>query len=87
MEQGVDKTIIIKVIKEYLQTSAFTDRKLTDTPTDDFSTVNRKYVTNHGTSANRPTSSIIGQFYYDTTIDKPIWWNGTGFKDAAGNYV
>src|SRR3990167_4385991 len=34
---------IAKVVPGYLKTSAFTDRKLTDTPTDDLQVVNKKY--------------------------------------------
>lgn len=82
------KEEMIKVIKEYLASSGFTARKLTDTPTDDLQVVPRKYVTMNGVSANRPISSVIGQSYYDTTINKPIWWSEDGcFKDAAGNIV
>lgn len=79
--------IIKKTLPIYLKSQAFTDRKLTDTPTDALQVVNRKFVTLNGTSANRPRSSILGQFYYDTTIGKPIWWSGSSFKDSAGNVV
>ena len=42
-----------------------------------------------GVTANRPVSTVqvplqIGQFYYDTTLDRPIWWNGTVWKKADG---
>lgn len=89
-EREFNKTVderIKKIVPMYLQQAAFMARKLTDTPTDGYQVVNRQYVTMNGTSANRPTSSIVGQFYYDTTIGKPIWWNGSTFKDAAGNTV
>ncbi len=78
---------IKKFLPQYLQTAAFMTRKLTDTPTDAFQVVSRQYVTLNGPSANRPTSSVVGQFYYDTGVGKPIWWNGSTFKDAAGNTV
>lgn len=78
---------VIDVVKKYQQSGAFTDRKLTDTPTDALSVVSRKYVTLNGTSANRPTSSVIGQRYFDTTLGLPVYWNGTAFVDAAGNVV
>ena len=80
-----------KLIKEHEQTTGFTDRKLTDTPTDALQVVNRKYVTLNGLSASRPTSSVIGQQYLDMTLasgrGKPVYWNGTGFIDATGTYV
>lgn len=28
-----------------------------------------------------------GEMYYDTTLGKPIWWNGTVWKDAVGTTV
>lgn len=74
-------------MKKYLQSSAFTDRKLTDTPTDALQVVNRKYVTMNGTTANRPTASVVGQSYFDTQVNKPVWWNGTSFVDATGTVV
>jgi len=45
-----------------------------------------------GTTANRPVSSAqsrlaIGQFYFDTTLGYPIWWNGTVWKNASGTTV
>ena len=76
-----------QLIADYLKSQGFTKPKLTDTPTDDLQVVNRRYVTLHGATANRPRSSVLGQSYYDTTIGKPIWWNGSTFKDAAGNTV
>lgn len=39
-----------------------------------------------GTTAQRPSASL-GQRYYDTTLGKPIWWNGTAWKDASGTTV
>ena len=39
----------------------------------------------NGTTANRPTQSLqIGQFYFDTTLGIPIWYNGTDWVDATG---
>ncbi len=86
-DNKITKEHVIGWVQEYLKSNAFTDRKLTDTPTDKNQVVPRGYVTLNGTSAQRPTSSVVGQRYYDLTIGKPIYWNGTGFKDAAGNYV
>ena len=77
----------IQEVSRYLKSSAFTDRKVTDTPTDAFSVVNRKYVTLNGASSARPTSSVVGQTYFDTTLGYAVWWNGTGFVDATGSYV
>ena len=41
-----------------------------------------------GITAGRPTLSLqIGQYYFDTTIGRPIWWNGTNWINAAGTVV
>jgi hypothetical protein len=45
-----------------------------------------------GITADRPIDSVqiplpIGQFYYDTTLDRPIWYNGTVWKKADGTTV
>lgn len=40
-----------------------------------------------GTTASRPTATFTGQQYYDTTLTKPIWWDGTDWKDATGTIV
>lgn len=41
-----------------------------------------------GTTAARPTANLlIGQYYYDTTLVKPIWYNGTAWTDGMGTVV
>jgi hypothetical protein len=45
-----------------------------------------------GITAERPASTVqvplaVGQIYYDTTLDRPIWWNGTVWKKADGTTV
>lgn len=41
-----------------------------------------------GTTANRPTlNRYIGLCYFDTTLNKPIWYNGSEWKDATGTTV
>lgn len=78
-----------KIIDERIKTVlSFTSRKLTDTPTDDLSVVNRKYVNLNGTTAQRPVGSVIGQHYFDTTINKPIWRKANGaWVDATSSVV
>lgn len=80
------KTEIQNLIKNYLESSAFTTRKLTDTPTDNLQVVNRKYVNLNGTVANRPNASVatIGQKYFATDLNQLMtfntstnkWYNG-----------
>ena len=41
-----------------------------------------------GTTAARPTTDLqVGQFYFDTTLTRPIWWTGTDWINAAGTVV
>ena len=42
----------------------------------------------YGTKTQRPTANQqIGQFYFDTTLGYPIWWNGTKWVNASGTVV
>ena len=41
-----------------------------------------------GITADRPAQQLqVGQFYFDTTLGIPIWWNGTVWKNASGTTV
>jgi lysophospholipase L1-like esterase len=40
-----------------------------------------------GATGSRPTAAGVGARWYDTTLGRPIWWNGSVWKDAAGNTV
>jgi len=41
-----------------------------------------------GTTSERPTSNIhTGRSYFDKTLNKPIWYNGTVWVDATGATV
>jgi hypothetical protein len=37
-----------------------------------------------GPSSARPTDCAVGMIYFDTTLNRPIWWNGTHWVDARG---
>lgn len=41
----------------------------------------------HTTTANRVISPINGQCMFDSTLGKPIWWNGSSWVDATGAAV
>jgi len=45
--------------------------------------------TGRNTTANRPSAASVGagSMFYDTTIIKPIWSDGTNWRDAAGTLV
>ncbi len=76
-----------KLVPQILKSSAFTNKKITDTPNDSYDVVPRKYVNLNGVTANRPTGSVLGQFYFDTTINRPVWWDGSKFIRADGTTV
>lgn len=42
-----------------------------------------------GSSSERPVSNnrIMGSYYFDTDLNKPIWFNGTNWVDATGTTV
>lgn len=44
-------------------------------------------VVGSGTTAQRPTTVVTGFTYFDTTLGIPIFWNGTGWRNASGGVV
>lgn len=40
-----------------------------------------------GNTNERPLKKSIGSCYFDTNLNKPIWWNGTVWKDSNGTNV
>lgn len=92
MEDELTKKIderIKKLVPEILRGSAFTDRKLTDTPTDNLSVVPRKYVTMNGSVASRPVTSVavVGQFFLNTNSNQPMWKVAAGWVNGVGSII
>ena len=41
-----------------------------------------------GTTTNRPTVKLqVGQYYFDTTLGIPIYWNGSNWINSTGTVV
>ena len=41
-----------------------------------------------GTTANRPSVNLyVGYQYYDTNLNKTIWYDGSAWKDANGTNI
>jgi hypothetical protein len=40
-----------------------------------------------GTTGARPATPTLYQGYFDATLGKPIWWDGTTWVDATGATV
>ena len=78
-----------KVFKELSAGLGFTQRKLTDTPTDALSVVPKKYVNLNGTVSQRPNSSVasIGQGFFATDTNIPMTYSSTGWRDGVGSIV
>ena len=45
----------------------------------------RMYAT--GSTAGRPDKPRVGQQYFDTTLNKPVFFSGTAWVDATGTEV
>lgn len=84
----MDEKEVKKLIQQELKTS-FVQKRVGDTPTDALQLVNRKYVTLNGTVANRPASlmAIIGQQYYATDINIPLFYDGTKWRNGIGSII
>jgi hypothetical protein len=48
---------------------------------------NHMFLTGKSTTANRPSSPAEGAQWFDTTLGKPIWYDGSGWVDATGTSV
>ena len=81
--------IALKVVQDYNKTISFIDRKTTDTPTDAFSLVNRRFVTLSSNLGARPVSSVavVGQRFFNTTSNIPIWYTVAGWRNSVGSIV
>jgi len=89
MNQQENNEKLKEMIDERIKTFfSFTSRKLTDTPTDNLMTVNRKYVNMYGSIAGRPISSVVGQQYFATDLGYPIFKSNNGaWVNATGSVV
>lgn len=94
MNIQVNKDLVAKaeterVIEQYMKRGGFTALKRTDTPTDALSIVPRKFVTANGVVTDRPKSSVatVGQFYFDTTNNIPMWYTSAGWRNSVGSIV
>ena len=47
----------------------------------------KKLILEQETTSNRPPTPLKGQIFYDTSINKPIWYNGSQWTDALGNTI
>jgi len=88
LNKQIDERIKL-MLPQYLSGNAFIQRKVTDTPTDSLEVVPRKFVTNNGTVANRPVSSVavIGQPYYATDTLIPMTYSAEGWRNGVGSIV
>lgn len=69
------------LVPGYNADAAYAGSKLAGT------TVISRPVSGSGASGARPSYPSLAEQYFDTTLNKPIWWKGTGWVDAAGTGV
>lgn len=86
-ESNLKKDEVIKIVQDYLKTSAFTNRKLTDIPTDPYQVVPRNYITANGTVGARPSSPVVGQPFLATDTGVPMVYTGNGWVNGVGSVV
>jgi hypothetical protein len=84
-QPSISNNDLSKQVADLVKANMFTARKLCDTPTDALSVVNMKFVTLNGQTASRPKTSILGQFFFDTSLNKPVWLGNSGWVDGVGN--
>jgi len=46
-----------------------------------------KKIKNGGPTAERPSDPSNFERYFDTDLNKPIWWNGTDWVDSTGTII
>lgn len=61
--------------------------KTFDTAPIDKTTGNPYITISSGLTSNRPTGKYAGYQYFDTTLNKPIWYTGSAWVDATGATV
>jgi len=37
-----------------------------------------------GSTAQRPAGMLVGSVYFDATLGRPVWWDGSAWRDASG---
>lgn len=74
----LDQAKIEKIIATYLESSGFTQRKLTDSPSDNLQSVNRKYVNFYCSISTLPQTSVIGQQVFLPELGYPVYRNTSG---------
>lgn len=87
-EEKLTEEKVKDIVSTYLKVEGFTDRKLTDTPTDDLAMVNRKYVNLNGSIASAPSSSVVGQQYFASDLGYPVFRNSNyKWANSVGSVV
>jgi len=83
LQEDFSYDTVFGYIKGFMNGEGFTARKITDTPTDALAITNRQFVTLNGATAGRPGSPVTGQFYYNTTTNKPEWYSGSQWRTPS----
>lgn len=86
---GTDETVLNGLIKNGVVTVDDGDLNIDTADGGGKFTYNQEEVSviRSGATSDRPANSVVGTQYFDTTLNKPIWWNGTVWVDATGAIV
>src|SRR3990167_4312061 len=88
MDENQKKEIQEMIDKAIARAVEYQTRKRGDTPTDDLQLTPRKYVNMFGSVLGRPQASIIGQQYFLTDTNYPIFRNSNNaWVSATGSVV
>ena len=83
------KKVVEEEIFKFTKLTGLTTHKIADTPTDELSIVNRRFVTLNGSVVSRVSSSVatVGRFYLDTQSNIPMWKVSAGWVNGVGSIV
>lgn len=96
---GADTSEQVQAKADEAETAA---KDYADTQADEAETAAKDYTDTHeekanphsdsqaqqgGTTDDRPSDPSSYEFYFDTDLDKPIWYNGSDWVDATGAVV
>lgn len=86
--QEIEKLIEEKVSEMVKKHMNFTQRKIGDTPTDNYMFTPRGYVNMYGSIAGAPVSSVVGQQFFATDLGYPVYKNSNSrWANSVGSVV
>lgn len=86
--EEVQRMIEEKVSEIIKKRMNFTQKKIGDTPTDNYMFTPRGYVNMYGSIAGAPVGSVVGQQYFATDLGYPVFKNSNSrWSNSVGSVV